>query len=78
MCTALVGCMIHWGLYWPRTVKKVVQYSLSHKKQVRPSNAGTCNVKLKWDVSQLAPVCVDATFLTQREEADELDLDGYN
>jgi hypothetical protein len=29
ICTTLVGCMIHWGLYWPRTVKKVAQYSLS-------------------------------------------------
>jgi hypothetical protein len=27
---ALVGCMIHWGLHWPRTLKKVVQYSFSH------------------------------------------------
>jgi hypothetical protein len=24
-------CMIHWGVYWPRTVQKVVQYSLSHE-----------------------------------------------
>jgi hypothetical protein len=31
--------MIHWGLYWPRTVvKKVVQYSPSHILSILPSD----------------------------------------
>jgi hypothetical protein len=31
--TTLVGCMIYWGMYWPRTVGKMVQYShVYHEK----------------------------------------------
>jgi hypothetical protein len=29
ICTTMVGCMIHWGLYWPQMDGKVVHYSLS-------------------------------------------------
>jgi hypothetical protein len=33
ICTTLVGCMIHWGLYWPWTDKMGVQYSLPHNSE---------------------------------------------
>jgi hypothetical protein len=30
MHTKITNCMIHWGLYWPRRGKVVLQYSVSH------------------------------------------------